>query len=82
MAEILLFTPKHERDCRKNLAEFVEMCRDRLTVFGEGLDWDADNWPPSQPLTSLTASSIHSLFLTILHGKRLLLNYRKFFTLP
>lgn len=57
MAEILLFTPKHERDCCKNLAEFVEMCRDRLTVFGEGLDWDADNWPGVANFTKIGVNS-------------------------
>ncbi|MDP5799766.1 integrase [Pseudomonas aeruginosa] len=42
---MLLFVPKHERDARKNLADFVEMCRDRLTVFGEDLDWYSNAWP-------------------------------------
>ncbi|WP_194287875.1 integrase [Pseudomonas helleri] len=57
MAEYVLFTPKHERDCRKNLAEFVEMCRDRLTVFGEDLDWDADSWPRVANFTVIGANS-------------------------
>lgn len=57
MAEILLFTPKHERDCRRNLAEFVRMCRDQLTVFGENLDWDADNWPGVANFTVIGANS-------------------------
>lgn len=45
MAKIILFTPKHELDSRKNLADFIEMCRDRLTVFGEGLNWESNAWP-------------------------------------
>lgn len=57
MAEILLFTPKHDRDCRQNLAEFVEMCRDRLTVFGEDLDWGADNWPGVANFTKIGVNS-------------------------
>lgn len=57
MAEILLFTPKHERDCRQNLAEFVEMCRERLTVFGADLDWDADNWPGVANFTKIGVNS-------------------------
>jgi len=57
VADILLFTPKHERNCRKNLAEFVEMCRDRLTVFGEDLDWDADNWPRVANFTKVGVNS-------------------------
>lgn len=45
MAEILLFTPKHQRDSQKNLDDFIAMCRDRLTVFGADLDWQAYSWP-------------------------------------
>ncbi|MCO6059018.1 integrase [Pseudomonas sp. MOB-449] len=45
MADILLFTPRHQRDCEKNLEDFIAMCRDRLTVFGADLDWDANAWP-------------------------------------
>lgn len=45
MAETLLFSPKVERDARRNLQDFIEMCRDRLTVFGEDLDWDSNAWP-------------------------------------
>ncbi|MFC4930730.1 integrase [Massilia sp. GCM10023247] len=57
MAEILLFTPKHEYDCRENLAEFVAMCRERLTVFGADLDWDADNWPGVANFTKIGVNS-------------------------
>lgn len=57
MAEILLFTPKYELDCRKNLAEFVEMCRERLTVFGADLDWDAENWPGVANFTKIGVNS-------------------------
>ena len=39
MAEVLLFTPKHLLDAKSNLKDFIEMCRDRLTVFGADLDW-------------------------------------------
>lgn len=45
MTDILLFTPKHELECRQNLVNFVEMCRYRLTVFGADLNWDANTWP-------------------------------------
>ncbi|MDH4765862.1 integrase [Pseudomonas sp. CBMAI 2609] len=45
MAELLLFSPKAERDARSNLEDFIEMCRDRLTVFGESLDWNSNTWP-------------------------------------
>lgn len=45
MADLLLFIPKHQRDTRKNLEDFIAMCRDRLTVFGADLDWHANAWP-------------------------------------
>lgn len=45
MADVLLFVPKAERDARSNLEDFIEMCRDRLTVFGEDLDWYSNAWP-------------------------------------
>ena len=45
MAEVLLFTPKHLLDAKSNLKDFIEMCRDRLTVFGADLDWGRDTWP-------------------------------------
>ncbi|WP_095181963.1 integrase [Pseudomonas sp. Irchel 3F6] len=45
MAEILLFKPKHVIDAKNNLSDFIEMCRDRLTVFGADLEWERDSWP-------------------------------------
>ena len=45
MAEILLFKPKHVIDAKNNLSDFIEMCRDRLTVFGTDLEWERDSWP-------------------------------------
>lgn len=45
MAEVLLFMPKQSLDAKKNLNDFIEMCRDRLTVFGADLDWGRDTWP-------------------------------------
>lgn len=45
MAETLLFVPKHQLDAKRNLQDFVEMCRDRLTVFGTELNWHANAWP-------------------------------------
>tara|TARA_R100000935_G_C2837813_1_gene169155 strand:+ start:1599 stop:3599 length:2001 start_codon:yes stop_codon:yes gene_type:complete len=44
VADILLFTPKHQLDARANLNDFISMCRDRLTVFGADLDWGSFTW--------------------------------------
>lgn len=45
MSNILLFTPRGMRDSKENLERFIEMCRDRLTVFGADLDWESNSWP-------------------------------------
>ena len=45
MPEVLLFIPKPEQSARSNLKDFIEMCRDRLVVFGENLDWHSNTWP-------------------------------------
>ena len=45
MSNLFLFVPKAQLTCRQNLDEFVLMCRDRLTVFGEDLDWYSHTWP-------------------------------------
>jgi len=57
MAEVLLFVPRDELDANKNLADFVEMCRDRLTVFGADLDWHANAWPNVGNFTVMGAPS-------------------------
>lgn len=45
MADMLLFVPRAQLDCRQNLQEFIRMCRYDLTVFGKDLNWDAVSWP-------------------------------------
>lgn len=37
MADIVLFTPLVELDAAANLQGFIDMCRDKLTVFGANL---------------------------------------------
>jgi hypothetical protein len=44
MSDVHLFMPKQQLDTQANLTDFIEMCRDRLTVFGADLDWDSDTW--------------------------------------
>ncbi len=48
MAEIFQFIPKHKLESKKNLDDFICLCRDKLTVFGADLDWDADYWPSAK----------------------------------
>jgi hypothetical protein len=44
MAEIIHFSPRKEWDAISNLAGFIRICREDLTVFGADLDWDNDVW--------------------------------------
>ncbi|WP_028621556.1 integrase [Pseudomonas sp. Ant30-3] len=44
MSDVHLFMPEQQRDTKANLTDFIEMCRDRLTVFGTDLDWGSDTW--------------------------------------
>ncbi len=45
MADIFLFTPKDTLTAAENLVNFINECRNELTVFGAELDWDATVWP-------------------------------------
>lgn len=45
MSEVFHFTPRHELTAQENLATFIRLCKDELTVFGSKLDWDSDYWP-------------------------------------
>lgn len=45
MPNVFLFVPKAQITSRQNLEEFILMCRDRLTVFGDDLDWYSHAWP-------------------------------------
>lgn len=44
MADVILFTPKAELDAAANLKGFIEVCRDKLTVFGANLPFGDDVW--------------------------------------
>jgi hypothetical protein len=44
MAEIIHFSPRKEWNAISNLAGFIRICREDLTVFGADLDWDNDVW--------------------------------------
>lgn len=50
MAEILVFTPKADVTAAENLRGFVEMCRNKLTVFGANLDFDGPVWDVTDAL--------------------------------
>ncbi len=45
MANIVQFIPKQNIEAAKNLAEFIRLCREELTVFGNNLIWSENYWP-------------------------------------
>lgn len=50
MADIVVFTPKAELDAATNLRGFVDMARDRLTVFGANLSFQSDIWDVTEAM--------------------------------
>jgi len=52
MVEIVLFTPKAERDATANLSSFVDMCRSKLTVFGPDLPFQNDVWDVTEAVAT------------------------------
>lgn len=44
MADIVLFKPRRALSAQANLRAFVDLCRDRLAVFGKRLAFDQDSW--------------------------------------
>ncbi len=56
MANIVQFIPKHNIETTKNLAEFIRLCREELTVFGNNLVWDDNYWSTAH----ITFGAYHS----------------------
>jgi hypothetical protein len=50
MADLVTFVPHADRDAQANLAAFIDLCRTRLTVFGQSLDFEADSWDVSDTI--------------------------------
>lgn len=44
MGDVLYFCPELGSQAKKNLNQFIEVCRSRLTVFGAELAFDDDRW--------------------------------------
>lgn len=47
MSQIIQFVPKAECEAIENVKGFVEVARERITVFGADLDWESDAWDVS-----------------------------------
>ena len=44
MADIFYFKPQAELDAESNLKGFIDLCRNKLTVFGSDLSFDENVW--------------------------------------
>lgn len=44
MAEVVLFTPLAEKTAQENLDSFIDLCKNKLTVFGKDLPFDGVVW--------------------------------------
>jgi hypothetical protein len=54
---VIQFVPRQEWEASKNLAAFVELCRNQLTVFGRDLNWNSDDWPGQINFTKIGVAS-------------------------
>ncbi len=50
MADIVLFRPRAELNAADNLRGFIDVCRDRVTVFGANLAFDTNVWDVTEAL--------------------------------
>lgn len=48
MTNIVLFKPRRELSAEQNLAAFVSLCRDELTIFGADLEFEKMSWDISK----------------------------------
>lgn len=52
--KILIWQPKHERDGKKNLDEFIRFAKEELTIYSDqsdeyGIGWNAVKWKTNHP---------------------------------
>jgi hypothetical protein len=57
MSELRHFSPKPALAASENLREFIRLCREDLTVFGAGINWEATSWPKAINFTKLGVRS-------------------------
>ena len=44
MNQLIAFTPKHELDCEKNLADFIERAKTQLKIYEDQGGFESSNW--------------------------------------
>jgi hypothetical protein len=54
---LIHFSPTANLTASENLAEFIRMCKEDLTVFSADLDWEATAWPKAANFTKLGVSA-------------------------
>jgi len=50
MGDAFHFVPRAERDANHNLARFIRLAKEDLTVFGRGGAWESDRWQQGQTI--------------------------------
>lgn len=63
MADVVLFAPRREVDARKNVQDFIALCRDQLKAFGANLVFDDYIWNLSQDIQLKgTSKDVNAVF--------------------
>ncbi|WP_141240532.1 hypothetical protein [Pseudomonas gelidaquae] len=57
MSNLFHFISQSELDARHNTSQFIDKCRNELTVFGADLDFDSWLWPKVANFTKLGSGS-------------------------
>lgn len=57
MSNVIQFVPRQEWEASKNLAAFIDLCRNQLTVFGSDLNWSSNSWPGQINFTRVGVAS-------------------------
>lgn len=57
MSDLIHFVPKHALDAKRNLEDFIDLCKNKLTVFGQDLDWDSWQWKGHANFTKIGIGS-------------------------
>src|SRR5471030_402389 len=50
MNNVFIFTPRAELNAKENLSQFIDMCRNKSTVFGQDLPFDEHIWDLSDTI--------------------------------
>lgn len=57
MDNLFHFKSKNDLGAEENLRDFIDQCKNKLTVFGKDLKWNEWRWPKAATFTKLGANS-------------------------